>query len=121
MKNKTAAPFREAEFDILYGEGISREGDLIDQAVEHNIIEKSGAWFSYKTERIGQGRENARQFLKDNRDIYSKIEAELKKELGLTKIPEVPAPTPAAAEQKAAATATVNQRAPEGRPVAVKR
>ncbi len=63
-----AAPFREAEFDILYGEGISREGDLLDLAVTHNIVEKSGAWFSYKGERIGQGRENARQFLKDNRD-----------------------------------------------------
>ena len=66
MKNKVAAPFREAEFDILYGEGISREGDLLDLAVNHNIIEKSGSWFSYKSERIGQGRENARQFLKDN-------------------------------------------------------
>jgi recombination protein RecA len=121
VKNKTAAPFREAEFDILYGEGISREGDLIDLAVEHNIIEKSGSWFSYKSERIGQGRENARQFLKDNRDIYAKIEGELKKELGLTKIPEVPAPTPAAPEQKAAATATVGNRNSEGRPVAVKR
>ncbi len=121
VKNKTAAPFREAEFDILYGEGISREGDLIDLAVEHNIIEKSGSWFSYKSDRIGQGRENARQFLKDNRDIYAKVEAELKKELGLTKIPEVPAPTPAAPEQKAAATATVGNRPQEGRPVAVKR
>ncbi len=121
VKNKTAAPFREAEFDILYGEGISREGDLIDQAVEKNIIEKSGSWFSYKSERIGQGRENARQFLKDNKDIYVKIENELKKELGLTKIPEVPAPVPAAPEQKAAATATVSNRAPEARPVAVKR
>ena len=119
VKNKTAAPFREAEFDILYGEGISREGDLIDQAVERNIIEKSGSWFSYKGERIGQGRENARQFLKDNRDIYAKIETDLKKELGLTRIPEVPAPTPAAPEQKAAATATVSTRAGEGRPVAV--
>ncbi len=118
VKNKTAAPFREAEFDILYGEGISREGDLIDLAVEHNIIEKSGSWFSYKSERIGQGRENARQFLKDNRDIYAKIETELKKELGLTK--QEPAPAPAAPEQKAAATATVG-RAPERGPVPVGR
>ncbi|MDT8071124.1 MAG: recombinase RecA [Terriglobia bacterium] len=118
VKNKTAAPFREAEFDILYGEGISREGDLIDLAVEHNIIEKSGSWFSYKSERIGQGRENARQFLKDNRDIYAKIEAELKKELGLTK--QEPAPAPAAPEQKAAATATVG-KAPERGPVPVGR
>ncbi len=118
VKNKTAAPFREAEFDILYGEGISREGDLIDLAVEHNIIEKSGSWFSYKSERIGQGRENARQFLKDNRDIYAKIETELKKELGLTK-PE-PAPAPAAPEQKAAAAATVPRVAERG-PVPVGR
>ena len=118
VKNKTAAPFREAEFDILYGEGISREGDLIDLAVEHNIIEKSGSWFSYKSEHIGQGRENARQFLKDNRDIYAKIEAELKKELGLTKAE--PAPAPAAPEQKAAATASVS-RAPERGPVPVRK
>ncbi len=67
VKNKVAAPFREAEFDILYGEGISREGDLLDLAVNNNLLEKSGAWYSYKGERIGQGRENARQFLKDNR------------------------------------------------------
>jgi recombination protein RecA len=94
VKNKTAAPFREAEFDILYGEGISREGDLIDLAVNNNIVEKSGSWFSYKSERIGQGRENARQFLKDNKDFYTKIENEVKKALGLGK-PE-PAPAPAA-------------------------
>jgi hypothetical protein len=70
VKNKVAAPFREAEFDILYGEGISREGDLLDIAVNNNILEKSGSWFSYKGERIGQGRENARQFLKDNKDTH---------------------------------------------------
>src|SRR5436309_447131 len=73
VKNKVAAPFREAEFDILYGEGISREGDLLDLAVNHNLLEKSGAWFSYKGERIGQGRENARQFLKDNKEVYAKL------------------------------------------------
>src|SRR5690348_15472969 len=83
VKNKTAAPFREAEFDIMYGEGISRMGDLIDLGVLHGIIEKSGAWFSYKSERIGQGRENVRQFLKDNKDIAVKIEAEVRKALGL--------------------------------------
>ncbi|MGZ4788055.1 MAG: recombinase RecA [Terriglobales bacterium] len=97
VKNKTAAPFREAEFDILYGEGISREGDLLDLAVNNNIVEKSGSWFSYKTERIGQGRENARQFLKDNRDFYNRIEAEVKKALGLTKTE--PASPPAAAPE----------------------
>src|SRR5204863_4839273 len=68
VKNKVAAPFREAEFDILYGEGISREGDMLDIAVEHNLVEKSGAWYSYKGERIGQGRENARAFLKENKE-----------------------------------------------------
>src|ERR1700751_1285793 len=83
VKNKVAAPFREAEFDILYGEGISREGDLIDLAVNNNLLEKSGAWFSYKGERIGQGRENARQCLKENREIYNKLETEVRKELGL--------------------------------------
>ena len=68
VKNKVAAPFREAEFDILYGEGISREGDVLDLAVTHNIVEKSGAWYSYAGERIGQGRENTRSFLKENKD-----------------------------------------------------
>jgi recombination protein RecA len=84
VKNKVAAPFRDAEFDILYGEGISREGDLLDLAVNNNIVEKSGSWFSYKAERIGQGRENARQFLKDNKDVMAKIDGEVRKALGLT-------------------------------------
>ena len=84
VKNKVAAPFREAEFDILYGEGISREGDLLDLAVNNGLLEKSGAWFSYKGERIGQGRENARQFLKDNPDTYAKLDTEVRKELGMT-------------------------------------
>src|SRR5256712_2855788 len=83
VKNKVAAPFRESEFDIMYGEGISKEGDLLDLAVNHNLLEKSGAWFSYKGERIGQGRENARQFLKDNKEVYAKLETEVRKELGL--------------------------------------
>ena len=83
VKNKVAAPFREAEFDILYGEGISREGDLLDLAVNHNILDKSGAWFSYKGERIGQGRENARQFLKDNKDVLARLDTEVRKALGL--------------------------------------
>jgi recombination protein RecA len=84
VKNKVAAPFREAEFDIMYGEGISREGDLLDIAANNNILEKSGAWYSYKGERIGQGRENARQFLKDNKDVMAKLETEVRKALGLT-------------------------------------
>ena len=103
VKNKTAAPFREAEFDIIYGEGISREGDLLDLGVDKEIIEKSGAWFSYKGERIGQGRENVRTFLKENKDMTAKIEAELRRELGLkTLVLEPPAPT---SEQKQAAVA----------------
>ncbi|MGA3262027.1 MAG: recombinase RecA, partial [Bryobacteraceae bacterium] len=69
VKNKVASPFREAEFDIIYGEGVSKEGDLLDLGVAQNVVEKSGSWFSYKGERIGQGRETARQFLKDNADI----------------------------------------------------
>ena len=89
VKNKVAAPFREAEFDILYGEGISKEGDLIDLSVANNVIEKSGSWYSYKGERIGQGRENARQFLKDNPDVRAAIDLELRKLLGLVKI-EIP-------------------------------
>ena len=85
VKNKMAPPFREAEFDIIYGEGISREGDLIDLGVAQNLVEKSGSWYSYKGERIGQGRENARQFLKDNPDIRQKIDTELRKALGLVR------------------------------------
>ncbi|HUJ30913.1 MAG TPA: recombinase RecA [Candidatus Acidoferrum sp.] len=83
VKNKVAAPFREAEFDIIYGEGISREGDLLDLGVMKGILEKSGTWLSYKGERIGQGRENARLFLKENAEIRGKIEHELRKALGL--------------------------------------
>jgi recombination protein RecA len=83
VKNKVAAPFREAEFDILYGEGISREGDLIDLGVDKGLIEKSGTWMSYGTERMGQGRENSRVFLKENVGVRDKLEAALRKNLGL--------------------------------------
>src|SRR3984885_6506380 len=102
-KNKVASPFREAEFVIIYGEGVSKEGDLLDLGVAQNIIEKSGSWFSYKGERIGQGRENARQFLKDNVDIRQNIDTELRKALGLVKpdpaagVTELPSPVPVAA------------------------
>jgi recombination protein RecA len=90
VKNKVAAPFREAEFDIIYGEGISADGDLIDLGVSRGLLEKSGTWISYKSERLGQGRDNARQFLKENRDIRAKIETELRKQLGLlnTAVPD---------------------------------
>jgi recombination protein RecA len=93
VKNKCAPPFRECEFDIMYGEGISREGDLIDLSVNNNVVEKSGAWFSYKGERLGQGRENVKGFLKENTAIRDQIEEEVKTILGFVK--------PAAAEATA--------------------
>jgi len=84
VKNKVAPPFREAEFDVMYGEGISRTGDLLDLAVDKRIVEKSGAWFAYGGERLGQGRENAKQFLKDNPAICKTIEDRVRRELGMT-------------------------------------
>jgi recombination protein RecA len=95
-KNKVAPPFRECEFDIMYGEGISREGDLLDLAVINRAVEKSGAWFSYKGDRLGQGRENAKQSLKDNPEILKKIENEVRVKLGLP-VREEPAPVNAKA------------------------
>jgi recombination protein RecA len=89
VKNKVAPPFREAEFDVMYGEGISREGDLLDLAVDKRIVEKSGAWFACGGERLGQGRENAKQFLKENPDVRRTIEDRVRKELGLTREAEV--------------------------------
>ena len=96
VKNKVAAPFRDAEFDILYGEGISREGDVLDLAVLHNIVDKAGAWYSYQGERIGQGRENVRAYLKENKDTFARVDAELRKKLGIkasddVEVPEAPA------------------------------
>ena len=105
VKNKVAAPFREAEFDILYGEGISREGDVLDLAVQHNIVEKSGAWYSYDGERIGQGRENVRTFLKDHPDVFTKLDAQVRQKLGIgasskaVEVPAVPADGPVVAQQ----------------------
>ncbi|MGE3277274.1 MAG: recombinase RecA [Vicinamibacterales bacterium] len=87
VKNKMAPPFREAEFDIMYGEGISREGDLLDLAVNHKIVEKSGAWFSYSGERLGQGRENVKTFLKEHPDMRADIEQRVRRELGLVREP----------------------------------
>jgi len=110
VKNKVASPFREAEFDIIYGEGVSKEGDLLDLGVAQNLVEKSGSWFSFRGDRIGQGRENARQFLKDNADIRATIDGELRKALGLVK------PEPAAAAAEAPAPA-----APAGKPAPVGR
>ncbi len=86
VKNKVAPPFRQAEFDVMYGEGISREGDLIDQGVEHKIVEKSGTWFSYGSERLGQGRENAKTFLKQNPELAAQIETKLRQAMGLSDV-----------------------------------
>jgi recombination protein RecA len=91
VKNKLAPPFREAEFDVMYGQGISREGDLLDLAVEHKIVEKSGAWFAFSGERLGQGRENAKAFLRDNPVMLKTIEDRVRKELGMTPAAEVAA------------------------------
>ncbi|PYR88677.1 MAG: recombinase RecA [Acidobacteria bacterium] len=89
VKNKVAPPFREAEFDVMYGEGISREGDLLDLAVDRKIVEKSGTWFAFSGERLGQGRENVKQFLKDNPAVFKSLEEKVRRELGLTKEVEV--------------------------------
>jgi recombination protein RecA len=85
VKNKVAPPFREAEFDVMYGEGISREGDLLDLAVDKRIVEKSGTWFAYGGERLGQGRENAKAFLRENPDTFQKIDERVRKDLGLVR------------------------------------
>src|SRR6185437_15584579 len=99
VKNKVAAPFREAEFDIMYVEGIPHTGDLVDLATERNLIEKSGSWYSYKGERIGQGRENAKQYLAEHPDLTKKLDHEMRKILGLP-APESPPPPPAACERR---------------------
>ena len=83
VKNKLAPPFKQVEFDIMYGEGVSKTGELIDLGVKAGVVEKSGAWFSYDSQRIGQGRENAKQFLKENPDIAGKIEAAVRQNAGL--------------------------------------
>jgi recombination protein RecA len=109
VKNKVASPFREAEFDIIYGEGISKEGDLLDLAAAQNVVEKSGSWYSYKGDRIGQGRDNARQFLKDNPDIRQTVDTEVRKVLGLTKPDAAAEPIP------------ITDQAPIARPAAARR
>jgi|CZKS01.1.fsa_nt_gi recombination protein RecA len=110
VKNKVAPPFREAEFDIIYGEGISREGDLIDLGVAQNLVEKSGSWYSYKGDRIGQGRENARQFLKDNPDIRQQLDTELRKTLGMIRKDPVPAVAPVVETPKSANASAARSR-----------
>jgi recombination protein RecA len=105
VKNKVAAPFREAEFDIIYGEGVSREGDLLDLGVSKNVLEKSGTWISYKGERLGQGRENARILLRENADLRDRIEHDLRKALGLITAPADDRAKPEAEPQKPSAMA----------------
>ncbi len=111
VKNKLASPFREAEFDIIYGEGISKEGDLIDLGVANSVIEKSGSWLSYKGERIGQGRENAKQFLKDNVVIRQTFELEVRRALGLIRVEAVNGPSPVGAPAAAPMPAAAGQKA----------
>ena len=108
VKNKVAAPFREAEFDIVYGEGISREGDLIDLGVEKGVLEKSGTWISFGGERMGQGRENARVFLKENKDIRDKLETALRKKLEIP-LPVNPSATSSGVNGHAAAPASTDR------------
>src|ERR1041384_6703171 len=110
VKNKMAPPFKEVEFDILYGQGISREGDLVDLASDANIVEKSGAWFSFNGERIGQGRENAKQFLIDHPEIYNSIEAKVLahhniRRIGVDVAPEAPPAVAPASDDKTGKTA----------------
>jgi recombination protein RecA len=93
VKNKMAPPFRSAEFDIMYNQGISYEGDVLDQAVERKLVDKSGAWFSYQGERLGQGRENAKQFIREHPEIAETLDAKLRELLGLTKPAPAPKPT----------------------------
>jgi recombination protein RecA len=113
VKNKVAAPFREAEFDIIYGEGVSREGDLLDLGVSKNVLEKSGTWISYKGERLGQGRENARILLRENADLRDRIEHDLRKALGLITAPADDRAKAEAEPQKPSAMAVA---AAKGRP-----
>jgi recombination protein RecA len=92
VKNKMAPPFRESQFDIIFGEGISREGDLVDCGLDHGILERTGTWYSYKGERLGQGRDNVKKLLKENKELAGRLEAEIRAKVGLG---------PAEAEDKA--------------------
>jgi recombination protein RecA len=109
-KNKVAPPFREAEFDIMYGEGISREGDLLDLASNNRVVEKSGAWFSYKGERLGQGRENAKQTLKDQPEVLERIKNDVKRALGIAVRGEAETVAAPVVEQKRAAAAAATDK-----------
>jgi recombination protein RecA len=87
VKNKVSPPFKTAEFDILFGEGISREGEIVDMGVQHRILEKSGAWYAYNGEKIGQGRDNAREFLRENPELAREIENKIRDEIGIAQLP----------------------------------
>lgn len=121
VKNKVAPPFKQAEFDILYGQGISREGGLIDMGVEQGFVRKSGAWYTYEGDQLGQGKENARTFLKDNPDLGDEIEKKIKEKLGIgpqvDKPAEVAAAAPAPASAKAAGPVKATAPAPVEVPV----
>jgi recombination protein RecA len=88
VKNKVASPFKTAEFDIMFGEGISREGEIIDMGVTHRILEKSGAWYAYNGEKIGQGRDNAREFLRENAELAREIENKIREQIGIVGLPD---------------------------------
>jgi recombination protein RecA len=121
VKNKVAPPFREAHFDILYGEGTSREGEILDLGSEAKIVEKSGAWYSYNGERIGQGKDNARQYLKERPELAHEIENKVREHLGVPTLPSLPAkpaavavptedaPPPSKKSAKAAAAAELKE------------
>ena len=100
VKNKIAPPFKEAEFDIVFGEGISKEGDLIDLAVKEDIIEKSGAWFAYNGQKIGQGRENAKAYLKENPEVFAEVDRKIREKYGLPLPAEEEAPKKASKSKK---------------------
>jgi recombination protein RecA len=119
VKNKMAPPFKVADFDILYGQGISREGGLIDMGVEHGFVRKSGAWYTYENDQLGQGKENARTFLKENPDMANELEKKIKEKLGVGPKLDADPTTPAAASlaEPAAAAAT----ATGGKPATAKR
>ena len=112
VKNKVAPPFREAEFDIMFGRGISREGDILDLAVKENIVDKSGAWYSYQGNKIGQGRENAKQYLRDNPEICNEVEHKVRNHFGLEKGTEETETAPASVsteKKKASKTEKANK------------
>ncbi|HBZ00344.1 MAG TPA: DNA recombination/repair protein RecA, partial [candidate division Zixibacteria bacterium] len=98
VKNKVAPPFREAEFDIIYGKGISREGEIVDLGAQHGILEKSGTWYSFGEERLGQGRDNSKIYMMENPQIMKSIEGQIRKKLGIDHAPKAPDMAPAEEE-----------------------